>query len=159
MTAEKSTPCGFSAVLLLSRGVRRRAMGRLAAAPRSHWHGSPARRAQVSLAWVARQPCLALAPWRVRHRLLSGPFSTMVGPCVLNGPFLVAFRACFGPLSTKFGRTCKSDHFEWSAWLWRASACTGTAADGRPASGPRPACSTTLATAAAWPCPRVTAAA
>ena len=99
MTAEKSTPCGFSAVLLL----RRRAVVR---------YGPPARGAQVSLAWAACLPRLALAPWRERDRLLSGPFSTMVGPYVLNGPFLVTFRACFGPLSTKVGETCKTDHFE-----------------------------------------------
>ena len=176
MTAEKSTPCGFSAVFRCRADVQRRAMGRLAwvacpprsgpagmgclpaalrprwcgppgcrtqvplawAAFRSHWHGPSARRAQVLLAWAACLPCLALAPWRVRHRLLSGPFSTMAGPCVLNGPFLVAFRARFGLASTKVGRTCKTDHFEWPTWRWRALVCIGTAADGRPASGPRP---------------------
>ena len=110
MTAEKSTPCGFSAVLLL----RRRAAAR---------NGSPPRRAQVSLAWAACLPRLALAPWEARCRLLSGLFSTMVGQCVLNGPFRVDFRACFGPLSTKFGRTCKTDHFEWPAWFWRLHLC------------------------------------
>ena len=70
----------------LSRGVRRRAMGCLPAV-------------------------LGSGTLEVRHRLLSGPLSTMAGPCVLNGPFLVTFRACFGPLSTKVGETCKTDHF------------------------------------------------
>ena len=135
MTAEKSTPCSFSAVFrccgacggaqwaacLLRLGPT--GMDRLGAVLRSRWHGSPACRALVPLAWAAWQPRLALAPWRVRHRLLSGPFSTMAGPCVLNGPFLVAFRACFGPLSTKVGEACKKDHFEWPAWLWRLHLC------------------------------------
>ena len=39
------------------------------------------------------------------------------GPCVLDGPFLADFRACFGPLSTTVWRTCRTDHFEGSAWF------------------------------------------
>ena len=125
MTAEKSTPCGFSAVLLL----RRRAVVR---------YGPPARGAQVSLAWAACLPRLTLAPWEARCRLLSGPFSTMAGPYVLNGPFLVAFRACFGPLSTKVGETCKKDHFERPAQFGPLLLASVSEAIGRAVNGLHP---------------------
>ena len=139
-------------------------MGRLATAPRpagmgrpaaplgSHWHGSPACRVQVPLAWAAwvprllllawawaaQPPRLALAPWRERDRLLSGPFSTMVGPYVLNGPFLVTFRACFGPLSTKVGETCKTDHFEWPTQFGPPLLASVSVAIGRAVNGLHP---------------------
>ena len=125
MTAEKSTPCGFSAVLLL----RRRAVVR---------YGPPARGAQVSLAWAACLPRLTLAPWEARCRLLSGPLSTMAGPCVLNGPFLVTFRACFGPLSTKVGETCKTDHFERPAQFGPPLLASVSVAIGRAVNGLHP---------------------
>ena len=113
-------------------------MGRPPAALRSHWHGPPGCRAHALLAWVACLPCLAPAPWRARHRLLSGPLSTMTSPCVLNGPFLVAFRACFGPLSTTVGRTCKTDHFEWSTQSGPPPLAPPPATNGRSASDSQP---------------------
>ena len=56
MTAEKSTPCGFSAVFRCRADVQRRAMGRLPAALRSRWHGLPACRAQAPLVRAAWLP-------------------------------------------------------------------------------------------------------
>ena len=125
MTAEKSTPCGFSVVF--------RCRGACGGAQWAACLPCPG-----LLAWAACLPRLTLAPWEARCRLLSGPFSTMVGPYVLNGPFLVTFRACFGPLSTKVGETCKTDHFEWPTQFGPPLLASVSVAIGRAVNGLHP---------------------